>query len=404
MGRRMQSEGERGQVLILMVLAMALMFAIVAVVVDGSNLFVQKRSSQNGADAAALAASKDLDPYGMPCTGTCLTTVQNDALDYVKKNTPSLVTHLCANSSDANCVDVTTPYAGRNEKLKITVREKPRATFGKAVGLSSFNVTASAVAHVAPGGTPLFAFAMNSGLSTNCDGIRINGGPNTFTTIWSNGGITLSGSNTGNTAGSIVLGSAAGACPLDPSQLSGPVTNVPNRTCTGGGLSSTCYWPSPIPANPCDPSVNYGSVTVGANWTNSNPPGLYCSGTKNNDQITINGNNLDLTGYTFVAQKNDITLTASALNDTFGCTAARPCSVPGTVFYDLDGSVGLNSSTCAWTGTSQIYAPNGTITFSGGSTTTFNGVMEAQILQINGSTNFTGTGALVGNPAVLLDQ
>src|SRR4051812_769877 len=70
--------GERGQALLLVVLALPMFFALIALVSDGSNVFASKRSLQNAADASALAAvrefNSDLSFCGGPDTtaGTCL--------------------------------------------------------------------------------------------------------------------------------------------------------------------------------------------------------------------------------------------------------------------------------------------------------------------------------------------
>src|SRR3954452_1735752 len=52
---------ERGQVLILVMFAMPLFFALMSLVVDGGNILVHKRNIQVAADAAALAVSQNID-------------------------------------------------------------------------------------------------------------------------------------------------------------------------------------------------------------------------------------------------------------------------------------------------------------------------------------------------------
>ena len=48
---------ERGQALILIVLAMVGLAGMAGLVVDGGNLFLDRRNAQNAADSAALAAA-----------------------------------------------------------------------------------------------------------------------------------------------------------------------------------------------------------------------------------------------------------------------------------------------------------------------------------------------------------
>ena len=54
--RREAIRGEYGQTLIIVVVALPLFLALIALVSDGSNLFANKRSVQNVADASVLAA------------------------------------------------------------------------------------------------------------------------------------------------------------------------------------------------------------------------------------------------------------------------------------------------------------------------------------------------------------
>jgi hypothetical protein len=66
--RRDQLRRQDGQALLLVMLTLPLLLAIAALVVDGANLFVQKRGVQNTADAVAHALARDLDGGGAGCT------------------------------------------------------------------------------------------------------------------------------------------------------------------------------------------------------------------------------------------------------------------------------------------------------------------------------------------------
>src|SRR6186997_850233 len=65
---RIGLRAEEGQTIVFVVAALPLLLAIGALIIDGSNLFVNKRSLQNAADASALAAAADL------AKGTCAST------------------------------------------------------------------------------------------------------------------------------------------------------------------------------------------------------------------------------------------------------------------------------------------------------------------------------------------
>jgi Putative Flp pilus-assembly TadE/G-like len=145
---RMPWQEERGQTLILVVFAMPLMIALVALVADGSNLFANKRSVQNVADATALAVARDIPRDGTPCTSPC-PAMQSDAIDYSNRNNGPTVDHPCADSADTNCY--LTPYKG-NSSVQIRVTRTVSTFIAGFIGLSSSAVRASAA--VTLGGSP----------------------------------------------------------------------------------------------------------------------------------------------------------------------------------------------------------------------------------------------------------
>ena len=66
-----QNESERGQALVVFVLALTGIIAAVGLVLDGGDAFAQRRSEQNAADLAALAGAND---YLVNGDGTSATT------------------------------------------------------------------------------------------------------------------------------------------------------------------------------------------------------------------------------------------------------------------------------------------------------------------------------------------
>ena len=85
--RRQAIRSEKGQTLILVVFALPLLLALIALVSDGSNLFANKRSVQNVADASVLAAVRELNPcFGTGSVAACSSQVQAVASDYSSRN------------------------------------------------------------------------------------------------------------------------------------------------------------------------------------------------------------------------------------------------------------------------------------------------------------------------------
>jgi hypothetical protein len=127
---------------------MPLMISLIALVADGSNLFANKRSVQNVADATVLALVKDIPADGSACVSPC-PAMQADAIDYSNRNNGPTVDHACASSTDTNCFQ--TPYKG-NSSVQIRVKRTVSTLIAGFIGLSSASVSASAAAGV--GGTP----------------------------------------------------------------------------------------------------------------------------------------------------------------------------------------------------------------------------------------------------------
>jgi Tfp pilus assembly protein PilX len=147
-GLRKGAGRERGQTLIFIVLAMPVFLALIALVIDGSMLLVQRRSLQNAADASALAAAQEL-PTDSSCTGSCLASVQSKANEYShdRNGGPSL--HACADSSDTNCFK--TPYNGHDDQVEVRLQKSTSTLFTRAIGLKNlFDVSARSVATSAP--------------------------------------------------------------------------------------------------------------------------------------------------------------------------------------------------------------------------------------------------------------
>ena len=150
--RREAIRGEHGQTLIIVVVALPLFLALIALVSDGSNLFANKRSVQNVADASVLAAVSQLNSDLSLCTGpastagTCLNKVQTVASDYSQRNNGPTTIGPCIDSSSTNCFQ--TPYPGDSDTgaLQVRITRNVPLSFGGVVGLSTSSVSAKAVA------------------------------------------------------------------------------------------------------------------------------------------------------------------------------------------------------------------------------------------------------------------
>lgn len=171
---------EAGQVLILFALALPVLLGLSAVVIDLGNLYVQKRTFQTSADAAAIAAAQDLangdtaSATGAACTATCVSVL---AGKYTGANggassTAALVS--CASSTTANCY--TWPYNSDSTRVEVRVRKAVSTLFARIFGVTSVNVTARAVAKISPGMAPPYSFvALNASNANHTLLIKLGG-------------------------------------------------------------------------------------------------------------------------------------------------------------------------------------------------------------------------------------
>jgi len=151
-----------GQSLVLFALALPVLFSMCALVLDGTNVMVDKRQLQNAADASALAAAQELAPASAAaeaCGGTaeCLETVRYTnaptiaaaAADYSDRNGGPASVHECTGAGDTNCY--AWPYNGTYDKVEVRVRRSFSGLFAHVTGLDkAVEVGARAVASTTP--------------------------------------------------------------------------------------------------------------------------------------------------------------------------------------------------------------------------------------------------------------
>jgi hypothetical protein len=140
---KLQLRRERGQAFVLVALALPVFFVIAAVVVDGSLAFVEKRQMQTAADAAALAAAREVTPALTSCDAICMSTVRDKVAkttaDYSRDNHwPGLPAPTplpaCTQPSDTDCY--TWPYNGSNGKVEVRLHTVVDGSFAKVAGLA----------------------------------------------------------------------------------------------------------------------------------------------------------------------------------------------------------------------------------------------------------------------------
>src|SRR5437867_11819790 len=158
--RKFANNAERGQILLIAALFMTALLGFTAMAIDVGLIFHDRRGQQNAADAAALAGAASLpDP---------LTAVLR-ARDWADRNG-------YGDGTNGTTVTVNTPYKGDPTKIEVVIKKPVSAIFSRVLGLTTFSVTARAVALKSVGSQLNVAFLVLN--PTNCGAFSKGGGSN----------------------------------------------------------------------------------------------------------------------------------------------------------------------------------------------------------------------------------
>ncbi|MCH7998715.1 MAG: hypothetical protein IIA91_04435 [Chloroflexi bacterium] len=125
---------ESGQVLIMFLLAFGVLMGFVAMSIDVGMILQERRSLQNAADAAALAGVSELPDSPGAATANALEWAENNG--YTGEN--------------GAIITVNTPYQGDPNSVEVIIEVEMPFIFARALGLESTDVSARAVAGIAP--------------------------------------------------------------------------------------------------------------------------------------------------------------------------------------------------------------------------------------------------------------
>jgi Putative Flp pilus-assembly TadE/G-like len=388
---------EQGAAAVVVAVCLVVFLGFAALAINIGSLYQAQRQAQSAADAGALAAADDLG------TSTA-SSATSDGTTYATTNYPGSNPTVNVNAAGS--------------QVTVNVTASTPTFLGGLFGSSSFPVSAKAVAGrgpgvpcVTPGNTCYAIFASDPTCGTG-HGITMSGSGNTITgAVHSDGSLNLSGGNQS----------------LGPTTIASPLSS-----CLNGNLSSDTYngaaqplTVAPIVTWPDDYSQVFTACGGSGQVACSGPGGTpsYC--TQAAASFTFaNGGTTPVSGNVYCAYGTGSVTTPSTWNGviTFGSgslgSAATPIQgtwIGGTIdiehksflstqtttptyplFYALGSgncSPASSGGVCMSAGSDQlngtIFAPNGTINFSGaGSTANF---LEAKDVNFQGG-NFTGNG------------
>lgn len=125
-------KSERGQALILIALAIVVLIGMTGLAVDGGMVMADRRSSQNAADNAALAAA-----YRMAAGGTKAQARDAATLIAEKNGFPDVTVNIPPQSGQ---------YAGNDEYIEVVINTSTEAIFAGVVGVDEIGSSVRAVA------------------------------------------------------------------------------------------------------------------------------------------------------------------------------------------------------------------------------------------------------------------
>ncbi len=413
----MRRARERGQILPLAAIMMTALLLLLALVLDGGLMFVERRLAQNGADFAALAGARivSLNARGTAQTDAAVRASMETAAarngETIAFGAPGGPVYTDGKGIDlAGPVYVgggTLPSAARG--VRVAASRSFRPFLLGLIGISTLDASADAIARSTVGAQPACAFCVigTSPLFTMQSGqtwLTVNGGA-----IGSNAGLDCSANanllSTGTGSGVTIYGQRlTSGCPrsITPSAtalgspIPDPLAFLPNPTLPAGPVNGPVNAKGPHSTTTISPGI-YQGMTVSANATlQLNPGTYYLTGDlsiQSNGTFIGNGVTLVFMGpqTSFLPQSNS-TVTITAPSPTLPVSAQYP--FPGMAMYfarDNKGTLQMqSSSTTSITGT--IYAINSSALLdmqSGTTTTTINSMVVVGSANLQSSSKLT---------------
>ena len=323
---------EKGQMLVLFVLALGALMGITAMVIDVGMFLHERRSLQSAADAAALAGVQELPESPEAAV--------SDARDWAERN---------GFDSSQVSVDINTPYAGNPNAIEVTIEEEMPFLFARVLGKESAGISARAVAsreRQIDYGPAIFAYATGCGNPTE---VQMSGADiDVVGDIISNGNVKIS------TSDIYAQGSLTYMCD-DPLVQNATFTNNLNQ------VSSPVAWPVQFTYGDFTCDYTFNSTNVWQIRPSSTPnlysdlaagvlkPGVYC----HDQDIVVSGK---ATGNVTFVSRAGVYIKGGPYNLT--------SYQNDVLIYAESPSTAVHISANGFTWEGIIFAPNGSVQFS----------------------------------------
>jgi len=359
---RRTRDDQRGVALVLVAASIVALFGMAALTIDVGILMQERRSLQNAADSAALAAARHLP---------------GDPSAAVAEAERFLLANGYDDADSKVTVTLQYPYNGDDEAFQVTVQHEIPLAFAPVIGSITGTPYAMAVAKVISGfGDNYAIFAIGDGGGCPAtDGVSIGGGVATIDgTVHSNAGVDLTG------GGTVIDPAVTYACTYTEGGGGPVITHPPRRT--GERPDPVNYtWDDFLPCR-FDYPGNVNLKAKGEVWVDGAKTqlrsGVYCFG----GNVSLIGSDIMTV---FENGANGVTFIARGTISFSGVDANLKPFRHGVLFY----SESTSSTAIKVTGDNGdfeglFYAPNGGVSLNG-SDILLTGGLVGQTVAVSGT-------------------
>ncbi len=400
--------------MILVVMMMTGIMGFAALAINVGYFQSLQRKMQTAADAAALAAARELssgNSSNCASGSSCYTAATNDAT----------TNGFTAGTSGGTTTTVTIgapgsgPFQGSSNAIQVTISQTTPSFLMAALGKKT--VTISATATAAPGGQPACIYALDHtasqaisfiGNATVATGCGMLDNSSSGSALYADGNITVTGTQIGIVGSDSLVGNIS----INPTPVTGiAVQSDPLASLTAPSVGS-CTWPNGYSQT----TNNTVNLTQGVYCGNATTPAINLTGntvaTFSAGTYIINGGGINVAGNAAITGSNVffyVTGTSSTYkgvtitgNSAQSLTAPTSGTYAGILFFQdrtITGTTASNNPNSFIGNTSSVYTgalyfPTTSVTYVGNTSATYT-------LLVADTVHFTGNTTLGDNYSTL---
>jgi Flp pilus assembly protein TadG len=383
---------ERGSVLVLTAVWMALLLGFLAFASDMGMLLIQRRMAQTAADAAAIAGNAEINWASSDGT-TVTAAAQAAAAENGFTNGSNGVT------VTVNDPPLSGPYTGNSSYVEVIVQRNVPTFFLNLLNQNTMTVSARAVSGMGGDqgcvdtlGTSGYGILITGSSTVDLPGCSLMVNSSSSTAVYGTGTTSVTASQIGIVGGYSVAGGVS-PTPVTINPVADPLAYLPQPTVPSGCSSSLTYGGSSTA------SATYGCFTgiaLSHGATLSLGPGLYVI----NGDVSVVGDAVLSGSNVTIYTTGSITVSNSA---TVSLTAPTTGTYNGILFFQsrTDSSADSLTGNVAPAIQGIFYAPDASMTITGSSSANIYASFVVSSLTLTGNTTIKSYGTINGSNPLL---